>query len=63
MNLSLSILGNAQSMPCVALPSEGLLQKCMFIKGDKDMINSKGREVKEKTCLLDTLNNFKDTIF
>lgn len=46
-----------------ALASEGLLQKCMPIKGDKNMINSKGREVKGKTRLLDTLNNFQDTIF
>ena len=63
MNFPLSIWGKAQSVTCVALASEGLLQNCMLIKGDKNMWNSKGREVKGKTCLLDTLNNFQDTIF
>jgi hypothetical protein len=58
MNFSLSVGSNAQSVTCIALASEGLLQKCMLIKGDKNMISSKGREVKRKTCHLDALNNF-----
>ena len=63
MNFSLSIRGNAQLVTCVVLVAEGLLQKSMLIKGDTNMINSQGKEVKGKTCLLDTLNNFQDTIF
>jgi hypothetical protein len=55
MNFSLSIRGNEQSVTCVTLESEGLLQKCMLIKGDKNMMDSKSREVKGKMCLLGTL--------